>query len=293
MRIIDTVAGMQQQARDWKQAGEQIAFVPTMGNLHTGHIALVKAARKLAQRCVVSIFVNPKQFGPNEDFATYPRSFAADCAQLEAEGVDCVFAPSSEAMYPAGKDACTSITVPGLSDLLEGEHRPGFFTGVATIVCKLFNCVQPDVAVFGEKDYQQCFIVRRMVRDLDLAIEIVSQPTVREADGLALSSRNTYLDAEQRQRAAGLYRCLKKLVAAVHQHTDIGFAVIHASRELEQQGFEVDYVVVRRQTDLHVPVYNDTALVALAAVHLGATRLIDNLPFILERPESGIIAGQS
>jgi len=231
---------------------------------------------------VVSIFVNPKQFGPNEDFASYPRSFEADCTKLEAEGVDCVFAPSSATMYPGGKDACTSITVPGISDLLEGEHRPGFFTGVATVVNKLFNCVQPEVAVFGEKDYQQCLVVRRMVRDLDLAIEIVSRPTVREADGLALSSRNSYLDAAQRQLAPGLYRSLQKLVTRVQQHGDISFAVIHACQELEQQGFEVDYVVVRRQSDLQVPGHEDTALVVLAAVHLGSTRLIDNLPFLLE-----------
>ena len=274
---------MQQQARDWRLAGERIAFVPTMGNLHDGHIALVRAAKKLGQRCVVSIFVNPKQFGPNEDFATYPRSFEADCARLEAEGVDCVFAPSTETMYPEGKEACTGITVPGISDQLEGEHRPGFFTGVATVVNKLFNCVQPDVAVFGEKDYQQCLVIRRMVRDLDMPIEIVSQPTVREADGLALSSRNAYLDTGQRQQAVMLNRCLKELVAAIGQHSDISFAVIHASQALEQAGFEIDYVVVRRQSDLQVPKTADIALVALAAVRLGETRLIDNLMFELEK----------
>ena len=284
MLIIDSVLGMQQQARDWRLAGERIAFVPTMGNLHEGHMALVRAAKKFGQRCVVSIFVNPKQFGPNEDFATYPRSFEADCLILEKEGVDCVFAPSTETMYPEGKDACTSITVPGLSDELEGQHRPGFFTGVATVVNKLFNSVLPDVAVFGEKDYQQCLVIRRMVRDLDMPIEIVSQPTVREADGLALSSRNVYLDAEQRQRAVGLNHCLRVLVAAIGQHSDISFAVIHASQALEQAGFEIDYVVVRRQSDLRVPVVTDTALVALAAVRLGGIRLIDNLPFELEIP---------
>jgi pantoate--beta-alanine ligase len=285
MLIIDSVIGMQQQARDWRLAGERIVFVPTMGHLHDGHIALVRAARTRGQRCVVSIFVNPKQFGPNEDFATYPRSFEADCLILEKEAVDCVFAPSTSTMYPEGKDACTSITVPGISDQLEGEYRPGFFTGVATVVNKLFNSVQPDVAVFGEKDYQQCLVIRHMVRDLDLSIEIISQPTVREADGLALSSRNAYLDEAQRQRAAGLNRCLQQLVAAVHRHSDISSAVSHASQALEQQGFEVDYVVVRRQSDLQVPEASDTALVALAAVHLGATRLIDNRLFELELPE--------
>ncbi len=284
MLIIDSVLGMQQQARDWRLAGERIVFVPTMGNLHEGHMALVRAAKKFGQRCVVSIFVNPKQFGPNEDFATYPRSFEADCARLEVEGVDCVFAPGTETMYPEGKDACTSITVPGISDELEGQHRPGFFTGVATVVNKLFNSVQPDVAVFGEKDYQQCLVIRRMVRDLDMPIEIITQPTVRETDGLALSSRNIYLDAEQRQQAVGLNHCLKVLVAAIGQHSDISFAVIHASQALEQAGFEIDYVVVRRQSDLRVPVVTDTALVALAAVRLAGIRLIDNLPFELEIP---------
>ncbi len=284
MLIIDSILSMQQQARDWRLAGERIAFVPTMGNLHEGHMALVRAAKKFGQRCVVSIFVNPKQFGPNEDFSTYPRSFEADCDRLEAEGVDCVFAPSTETMYPEGKDACTSITVPGISNVLEGEHRPGFFTGVATVVNKLFNSVQPDVAVFGEKDYQQCLVIRFMVRHLDMPIEIITRPTVREADGLALSSRNAYLDAEQRQQAVGLNHCLKVLVAAIGQHSDISFAVIHASQALEQAGFEVDYVVVRRQSDLQVPGATDTALVALAAVRLGVTRLIDNLPFELEKP---------
>jgi pantoate--beta-alanine ligase len=282
MLIIDSVLSMQQRARDWRLAGERIAFVPTMGNLHEGHIALVRAAKKFGQRCVVSIFVNPKQFGPNEDFATYPRTFEADCARLEAEGVDCVFAPSTETMYPEGKDACTSITVPGISDELEGQHRPGFFTGVATVVNKLFNAVQPDVAVFGEKDYQQCLVIRHMVRDLDMPIEIISQPTVRETDGLALSSRNAYLNAEQRQQAVGLNHCLRVLVAAIGQYSDISFAVIHASQALELAGFEIDYVVVRRQSDLQAPTAADTALVALAAARLGEIRLIDNLPFELE-----------
>lgn len=289
MLIIDSIARMQQQARDWKRAEERIAFVPTMGNLHAGHIALVEAARKLGQRCVVSVFVNPAQFGPHEDFARYPRSFVADCAKLEVASVDCVFAPSSESMYPMGKDACARITLPVISEQLEGEHRPGFFTGVATVVNKLFNCVQPDVAVFGEKDYQQYLVIQRMVRDLNMSVEIHSQPTVREADGLALSSRNAYLDTAQRQVAAGLQRCLKKLVAVIHQHSDISFAVIHASQELESLGFEVDYVVVRRQSDLQVPRPRDTQLVVLAAVHLGSTRLIDNLLFELELPKSAPI----
>ncbi len=282
MIILDSIAAMQQQARDWRRAGEQIVFVPTMGNLHAGHIALVEAARSQAEHCVVSIFVNPGQFGPEEDFATYPRSFDADCGKLKAAGVDCVFAPSTEAMYPEGKDACTSIMVPGISDVLEGEHRPGFFTGVATVVNKLFNCVRPDIAIFGEKDFQQCLVIQRMVRDLDLSVKIVTLPTVREADGLALSSRNAYLNAEQRQIAVRLSICLGRLVAAIHQPGEINFAVIHASQELEQQGFEVDYVVIRRQRDLQVPAASDTALVALAAVRLGAIRLIDNVPFILE-----------
>ena len=282
MQVIDNTKAMAQQVREWQQAGERIAFVPTMGNLHDGHMALVKAARERGKRCVVSIFVNPKQFGPNEDFATYPRSFEADIDRLRAASVDCVFAPGVDDIYPDGEQACTRVYVPGLSDLLEGEYRPGFFSGVATVVNKLFHIVQPDVAIFGEKDFQQCLVIRRMVRDLAMGIEIISLPTVREQDGLALSSRNAYLDPEQRKLAAHLNQCLKQLVSTARLASDISFAVIHASQELESQGFVVDYVVVRRQRDLQTPADGDTELVVLAAVHLGDTRLIDNIPFLLE-----------
>jgi len=282
MQIIDNTKAMQQQVREWKQAGERIAFVPTMGNLHEGHMTLVKAARDRGKRCVVSIFVNPKQFGPKEDFATYPRSFEADTERLKAAAVDCVFAPGVEDMYPEGKDTCTSVSVPGLSDVLEGEYRPGFFTGVATVVNKLFNIVQPDVAIFGEKDFQQCLVIRRMVRDLAMPIDIICLPTVRESDGLAMSSRNAYLDHAQRKVAAELSRCLQQLATTVRLASGVSFAVIHASQALEVQGFEVDYVVVRRQRDLQTPEDGDTELVALAAVHLGDTRLIDSIPFVLE-----------
>ena len=282
MHVIDNTEHMQHLVREWQQAGESIAFVPTMGNLHAGHLALVSVARHRGKRCVVSIFVNPKQFGPKEDFATYPRSFEADISQLKAAGVDCVFAPGVGDIYPAGTAACTSVTVPGISDVLEGEYRPGFFTGVATVVNKLFNIVRPDVAVFGEKDFQQCLVIRRMVSDLAMGVDIISLPTVRETDGLAMSSRNAYLDPAQRKVAALLHRCLEQLVNTARLAGDIRFAVIHASQALEAQGFVVDYVVVRRQSDLQTPEDGDTALVALAAVHLGDTRLIDNILFELK-----------
>lgn len=282
MQVLKNSADMQQQAREWKQSGTRIAFVPTMGNLHEGHLALVRAAKKSADRCVVSIFVNPTQFGPGEDFATYPRTLEADLAKLGAEAVDCAFTPGVDDMYAGGVDRCTRVIVPGISDLLEGEHRPGFFTGVATVVNRLFNIVLPDISVFGEKDYQQCLVIRRMVHDLAMPVEILSLPTVREADGLAMSSRNAYLDAAQRQTAAKLNACLRDLVAAIKDSADTGFAVIHACQALEASGFEVDYVVVRRQGDLQVPAADDIELVALAAVRLGSTRLIDNMPFRLE-----------
>jgi pantoate--beta-alanine ligase len=278
-RIIDSPQDMQQLASAWRRAGEGIAFVPTMGKLHAGHLSLIAAAQQLAPRTVVSLFVNPLQFAPHEDFASYPRSFEADVSQLEARGVDGIFAPSVEAMYPAGKAACSRIEVPEISEVLEGEHRPGFFSGVATVVCKLFNLVQPTHAVFGEKDFQQCLVVKQLVRDLNLPVDIHTRPTLRDTDGLALSSRNIYLDAQNRVTAAKLYVCLQHLVNAVQQSTDANFAVIHASQELEAQGFIVDYVVVRRQADLRVPTAGDNTLVALAAVRLGSTRLIDNIPF--------------
>lgn len=279
--VTDSIAQTRSVISGWKRAGENIVFVPTMGNLHAGHLALVEAANALGAKTVVSIFVNPMQFGENEDFDSYPRTLDEDISKLSEYSVDLVFAPGVEVMYPEnGKSTCV-VDVPRFSTMLEGEHRPGFFQGVATVVNKLFNIIQPDIAVFGEKDFQQLLVIRQMVRDLAMPIDIRSVATIREADGLAMSSRNTYLDAEQRAQACALHRCLAQLVKLVSAGEAANFEVGHASQELEKQGFVVDYVVVRRQQDLAVPELDDSSLVVLAAASLGSVRLIDNIPFEL------------
>jgi pantoate--beta-alanine ligase len=281
MPVAGTIEQARAMIREWKQAGESIALVPTMGNLHQGHLALVKAANESGMRTVVSIFVNPMQFGENEDLDTYPRSFDEDMAHLSDYRVDMVFAPAVSEIYPEGSDQATSVHVRGISDILEGECRPGFFTGVATVVSILFNIIQPDAAWFGEKDYQQLLVIRKMVQDLALPIEINAVPTVREGDGLAMSSRNAYLDAEQRTLAASLYGCLQHVVDSVIEGMDCSYAVVHANQELTDAGFLTDYVVVRRQHDLAVPTKRDKLLIVLAAARLDGTRLIDNIPFEL------------
>jgi pantoate--beta-alanine ligase len=246
-----------------------LAFVPTMGNLHDGHLALLRLARRHAPRVAASIFVNRLQFGPNDDFERYPRTFAADCAKLEAEGVELLFAPDETVMYPEPQQVV--VEPPPMAGELEGRFRPGFFRGVATVVLKLFNCVQPGVAVFGMKDYQQLLVVRAMVRQLDLPIEIVAGETVREADGLALSSRNGYLSAAERAEATRLHGVLKQVAG--------GGRAADAVRQLADAGWKPDYVEVRRRTDLAAPGPGDRELVVLAAARLGSTRLIDNLEF--------------
>ena len=281
LTVAETIEQMRARMHQWKMAGEFIALVPTMGNLHDGHLALVEAAAQSGMHIVVSIFVNPMQFGKNEDFHTYPRTLAEDIERLSHFPVDVIFAPAAEDIYPQGVEAMTQVTVQGLSDMLEGECRPGFFTGVATVVNKLFNIVQPDSAWFGEKDYQQLLVIRKMVHDLVLPIEIHSVPTVREEDGLAMSSRNYYLDETQRKLAVNLYRCLQHVVDSVRQGMDCHYAVVHANQELSDAGFLTDYVVVRRQQDLEVPGKDDKSLIVLAAARLDGTRLIDNIPFEL------------
>ena len=279
--VVATIEQARALIRQWKMAGESIAFVPTMGNLHQGHLALVRAANASGMRTVVSIFVNPMQFGKNEDLATYPRSFDDDIASLSECRVDMVFAPAVSEIYPQGADSASAVHVRGLSDILEGESRPGFFIGVATVVNILFNIIQPDAAWFGEKDYQQLLVIRKMVRDLALPIEIHSVATVREGDGLAMSSRNSYLDPDQRALAVNLYRCLQHVVDAADDGMDYHYAVVHASQELTEAGFFTDYVVVRRQKDLEVPKKRDKSLIVLAAARLDNIRLIDNIPFEL------------
>ena len=271
MRLIHTVAELRTAL-----AGEtHTAFVPTMGNLHEGHIALVEQARQAGRPVVASIFVNPLQFGAGEDFERYPRTLAADCERLDAAGTDIVFAPDLAEMYPEPQ---TYQVLPPLADELCGAHRPGHFQGVATVVLKLFNMVQPRYAVFGKKDYQQLFILKGMVRQFNLPIDILEGETVRAADGLALSSRNGYLTPQDRAEAPRLYAVLKAAAAriAAGEHDWKGLETA-AHAELEAHGWEVDYVSVRSQATLLPPGHGETALVVLAAARRGATRLIDNI----------------
>jgi pantoate--beta-alanine ligase len=247
-----------------------VAFVPTMGNLHAGHASLMKIARQHASRVAVSIFVNRLQFLPGEDFERYPRTFERDCAMLEAEGVEFLFAPDEKVLYPQPQEI--TVRAGPLGETLEGRFRPGFFGGVATVVLKLFNCVQPRAAVFGKKDYQQLMVVRAMVRQLDLPLAIVAGETVREADGLAMSSRNAYLSAAERAEAPRLYRVLQEVAAGRLGTPD-------ALRALSKAGWKPDYVEVRRRRDLAEAQPGERELVVLAAARLGETRLIDNLEF--------------
>src|SRR5581483_2213603 len=276
MRIIEKVKEMQVGSDAARRAGRRIACVPTMGALHDGHLALVRAAKKLGERVVVSIFVNPAQFAPDEDFAAYPRDFARDRALLENENVDALFYPSAAEVYP---DGCqTHIDVERLAPLLEGEFRPGHFRGVATVVAKLFNMVRPHTAVFGEKDYQQLQVIRRMTKDLNFDIEIVGHPTVRDADGLALSSRNAYLSARERQAAPSLFRALKRAEALVAQGERCAGRVAAAARaEIEGEPLaEIEYLrICDPETLAEIPRIEHAALLALA-VRVGPARLIDN-----------------
>ncbi len=278
MQVVSTVAEVREKVRAWRAAGERIAFVPTMGNLHPGHISLIELARQHGDRFVSSIFVNPMQFGPNEDFNHYPRTPARDGQMLDEAGCDLMFQPDVHEMYPSGPEIATRVEVPGLSTILCGEFRPGHFEGVATVVAKLFNIVQPDVAVFGEKDFQQLTVIRRMVVDLCLPVQVVGAPTLREADGLAMSSRNQYLDAEQRTRAPRLHAELRAVATAIARGArDWRGLEAEAAGRLAAEGFRVDYLSVRRAADLQRPAVDDADLVVLVAARLGKARLIDNL----------------
>ena len=276
--VITELAALRARVAEWKRAGLRVAFVPTMGNLHAGHFSLIELAHRHADRVVASVFVNPTQFGPNEDFNRYPRTPEADAAGLEAAGCDALWLPSVEAMYPYGAEATVRISVPGVTETLEGAHRPGHFDGVATVVARLFNQVQPDAAVFGRKDYQQLAVIRYMVRDLAFPIEIVAAETRREADGLAMSSRNQYLSAEERPVAAEINRTLLGMREAVRAGSPREQVEATAAARLAQAGFVVDYAVVR-DSELGIPAKTKGPLVALIAARLGRTRLIDNLEF--------------
>ena len=282
MIIVEQIAELRAHVKAWRRAGETIAFVPTMGNLHAGHIALVERAQALGTKVVVSVFVNPTQFDRKEDLAAYPRTLEADCAQLAAAATDLLFTPTPALMYPSGGLA-SKVEVPVISELLEGASRPGHFTGVSTVVCKLFNLVQPDVAVFGEKDFQQLMLIRQMVRDLDMDIQIVGLPTVRDADGLAKSSRNGYLTPEERAIASGLNQTLREVVDALHEgRQDYAFLQAQALKALESRGFRPDYVEIRCAIDLQPAKLTDTELVVLGSAWLGKARLIDNIPLLLK-----------
>ncbi len=265
--------------RSWRQSGQRIALVPTMGNLHAGHLALVKAAGDQADRVVSSIYVNPTQFGAGEDFESYPRTLEADRPALAQAGCDLLFAPDGQTIYPFGfENAVTLGAAPDLASTLEGRLRPGHFDGVVTVVARLFNLVNPDVAVFGEKDYQQLLIIRRMVEDLGYDIHIHAVPTVREHSGLALSSRNSYLDSEQLERARCLQAVLRDTVVRAGQAgVELSRLEDLAQIQLKKHQLDVEYVAIRRAKDLAVPGRNDKDLRLLAAVRCGKTRLIDNL----------------
>lgn len=278
MRIATDIAALQAALRAARLSGARVAFVPTMGDLHAGHQALFTRARDHAEAVVASIYVNPLQFGANEDFGAYPRTPVEDRELLEAAGVDLLFLPDDAQIYPRGRAVHTRVEVPGLSDILCGQFRPGHFRGVTTVVSRLFNLVAPDVALFGKKDYQQWLLIRLMVSDLGLPIEIIGLDTLRAADGLALSSRNRYLTPDERRRAPRLYATLNELAGQMRK---LGAVIptleVQAQRALHAAGFKPDYVSVRRQADLAPPVPGDRALVILAAAWLGRARLIDNL----------------
>ncbi|HTV89116.1 MAG TPA: pantoate--beta-alanine ligase [Stellaceae bacterium] len=274
--VVREVAALRAAVADWRNDRRRIALVPTMGAIHRGHLALVAAARRQCERVVASLFVNPKQFGPAEDFAAYPRDEEADVTAFAAAGVDLVFAPTVDEMYPAG--FATSLHVAAFGDGLEGAHRPGHFDGVATVVAKLLLQALPDAAYFGEKDYQQLLVVRRLVRDLDIGVHIEGVPTLREPDGLALSSRNVYLSPTERPVAPLLHRVMQQTAAALRTGTDAAAALDSGRAQLLATGFAVDYLELREAATLAPLARLDAPARLLAAARLGRTRLIDNLP---------------
>ena len=278
MDIVSSTADLRTRIHAWRARENRIAFVPTMGNLHAGHLKLVRHARAIADRVVVSIFVNPMQFGPDEDYATYPRTFDADKAALMDEDADLLFAPDASEIYQGGLENTTRVEVPGLGSILCGAFRPVFFTGIATVVTRLFNMVQPDIALFGEKDYQQLIVIKRMTEELCLPVTIEGVATVRETDGLAMSSRNHYLTEKERADAAELYRVLCEVKAQVEEGaTDFARIESAAMARLAAAGFRPDYVSIRRAADLNEPAARDRQLRVLAAAWLGSARLIDNV----------------
>lgn len=286
IETITELRGLRERILGWRREGLRIGFVPTMGNLHAGHYSLVALARQHADRIISSVFVNPTQFGPNEDFTRYPRTPEADTSGLEAAGCDALWLPTVEGMYPFGVDLAVRMRVPGVADVLEGAHRPGHFDGVCTVVARLFNQVQPDVAAFGKKDFQQLAVIQQMVTDLAYPLTLLRGEIVREADGLAMSSRNQYLSAEDRVIAAEIHRTLQDMRAQLLAGVSRTSVEAGAALRLEDVGFSVDYAAIRTP-DLAEPDISPAGYavlgprVALIAARLGRTRLIDNLEFVL------------
>jgi pantoate--beta-alanine ligase len=287
--MIETIIelrGLRERILGWRREGLRIGFVPTMGNLHAGHYSLVALTRQHADRIISSVFVNPTQFGPNEDFTRYPRTPEADTSGLEAAGCDALWLPTVESMYPFGVDLAVRMRVPGVADVLEGAHRPGHFDGVCTVVARLFNQVQPDFAAFGKKDFQQLAVIQQMVTDLAYPLTLLRGEIVREADGLAMSSRNQYLSAEDRVIAADIHRTLLDMRAQLQAGVSRTSVETGAALRLEEAGFSVDYAAIRTP-DLAEPEIQPAGYavpgprVALIAARLGRTRLIDNLEFSL------------
>ena len=279
METIFDLKGLRDAVSGWKNEGKSIALVPTMGNLHRGHLSLIEGAKGRADRTVVSIFVNPIQFGHGEDYELYPSTLEQDLDILRDANVDLVFAPNLGELYPAGTEADTRVSVPDISDILCGEFRPGHFSGVATVVMKLFINVQPDYAFFGEKDYQQTLVIKRMVSDLLLPVEVLTLPIIREENGLAMSSRNSYLDESQKQLSSEIYKAIEKAAIMVRTGADSLDDIEKSSAYLlEELGFKVEYFSIRRRQDLKL--VNDSidkSLIVLVAAWIGDTRLIDNL----------------
>ncbi|MSO73084.1 MAG: pantoate--beta-alanine ligase [Rhodospirillaceae bacterium] len=274
---VRDVDSLRRRVQAWRREGRSVALVPTMGALHDGHIANMKIALKMADRVIATIFVNPKQFGPSEDFVAYPRRESEDFELLSAAGVHLLFAPEVAAMYPPGFASTVRIT--GLTDILDGAHRAGHFDGVATVVAKLLLQAQPDIALFGDKDYQQLTVIRRLVADLNIPVDVIGVPTVREPDGLAMSSRNVYLTPAERVRAPVLYRAISACTSAISGGADIAAAVATARAEILKGGFrEIDYVEARHAETLAPLTNRSEPGRVLAAAHLGLARLIDNLP---------------
>ena len=277
MITVNTISELRQQINAWRQQGLKIGFVPTMGNLHAGHISLVDEAHKHADKIVASIFVNPMQFGANEDIDNYPRTLDDDKAKLVAANTDLLFLPTPKIIYPKGLDKQSYVEVPNISDGYCGESRPGHFRGVSTIVCKLFNLVQPDVACFGLKDYQQVQVVQTMVEDLSMPINIIPVSTMREESGLAMSSRNNYLTAEEKDNAAILYKTLRWLANELKTSCDYFQLTTEATKMINANGLVTDYIDISHARTLNPAVDGDKELVILAAAHCGKARLIDNI----------------